>query len=75
MTMQHTRSLIIDLIPDDVVERLRDEAGAHGDLEMVAICDIALGDRDPGVVGGEDWNAESARKRCHEVMEAAAKDD
>jgi len=32
----------IDTITDDQIRALSDEAGAHGDLEMVAICTRAL---------------------------------
>lgn len=32
----------IDTITTDQIRTLRDEAGAHGDLEMVAICQRAL---------------------------------
>ncbi len=32
----------IDTITDDQIRTLSDEAGAHGDLEMVAICQRAL---------------------------------
>jgi len=33
---------IIDTITTAQISALRDEAGAHGDLEMVAICERAI---------------------------------
>lgn len=37
----------LDTITDEQIRTLSDEAGAHGDLEMVAICTRALaGDAD-----------------------------
>lgn len=37
----------LDTITDDQIRTLSDEAGAHGDLEMVAICQRAIaGDTD-----------------------------
>lgn len=29
-------------LTDEMIARLRDEAGAHGDLETVALCDAAF---------------------------------
>lgn len=36
-----------ETLTDDMIRALRDEAAAAGDLEMVAICDAALGFDDP----------------------------
>lgn len=35
-------AITIDNITDEIIERLRDNAGAVGDLEQVALCDRAL---------------------------------
>lgn len=46
-------------ITEDQITELRTEAGEHGDLDMVAICDRAIdGDR-------------TARERCAEVISDA----
>lgn len=45
---------------DKDIEQLRDEAGEHGDDEMVAICDLAL--------AGDS----AARIECERVIAAAA---
>lgn len=53
-----------DAIDNDALRALRQEAGEHGDLGMVAICDRALGGDDEAVL-------ECARV----IAEARAHDD
>ena len=70
------------MITDAQIEKLRVEAGEHGDLEQVALCDIALGDRDhldkvlPLLDGADCFDVqqhsrESARQQCAEAIEDA----
>ena len=47
--MTSTTTTTIDTITDDQIRTLRDEAGNHGDLEMVSICDRALNGSEPHV--------------------------
>jgi len=51
--------LTIDQLSDAMIEQLRDEAGAHGDLEQVKICERALA------------GSKRARRECLKVINAA----
>ncbi len=53
----------IDTITDSQISTLSDEAGAHGDLEMVAICERAL--------AGD----EAAVAECVRVIQSAEAED
>lgn len=62
-------------ITDTQLRTLRDEAQAHGDLEMAAICDLARGDDLADAEDGTDyamvrdsWTREQALARCAEVI-------
>lgn len=64
-------ALTIDNITDDQIQALRAEAGEHGDLAMVEICDIALSP--PGMYpykanGGGHCNPLHARGRCAKAI-------
>lgn len=52
-------NLTIDQLTDTMIEKLRDEAGAHGDLEQIKICERAL------------RGSKRARRECLRVINAA----
>lgn len=53
----------IDTITDDQIRALETEAGAAGDLDMAAICRVALGE--------EDGDEAAARAECVRVIREA----
>lgn len=52
-------NLTIDQITDSMIEKLRDEAGAAGDIEQIKICERAL------------RGSKRARRECLRVINAA----
>lgn len=61
------------MVTDEVVRKLRAESGEAGDLDMVAICDVALQEPFGGAMARL---VGAARERCAEVVaEAKAVED
>jgi hypothetical protein len=67
--MPTTKTAATETLTDDMIRALRDEAGEHGDDEMVACCDDALS----GLRGD---NMIAARQECaRAINDARAQDD
>jgi len=58
-------------ITDEQIDELRTEAGAAGDIPMVAICDVALDEVCDEYPGAAEWQAQDMRRALSMDREAA----
>lgn len=76
--MLDTTQVSYPMVTDRQIRALKREAGEAGDLRMVMICDVALGDDGAGAEPGTDmaavsaeYDTDSARAECERVIRDA----